>query len=183
MKPETTPAALAKKYELSIVIKAGQEMLMCPPRLATTVKRDGAGPLIKAHKPEIIAWLKTREAEANAAAEVRRAKIAAIPGLAEIRAAQNEVTAWDKEFNRLAESEDGVSVFRTRPQYDFAAMSAKYPQAAAYLKAESLSLKSNYELAAIGDKALEMVIDGEWQAALDYIKVENDKFVERHLWD
>lgn len=177
-----TAQELIQKYELTIVIVDGQEMVRCPGRLAAAVKKAGAGSQIKAHKAEIIAILKAREAEAKAAAEARKAKIDAIPGLAEIRAAIADQEEWDEEFERCMET--GRSVMsRQRPQYDFAALNARYPQAAAYRKAKALSLKSNYELAAIGRDALEMVINGDWEAALEYIKTENDKFVERHMWD
>lgn len=173
---------LVRKYDLYLTVKDGQEMVGAPGRHAAAIKKDDAGPMIKAHKAEIIALLKAREAEAKTAAEARLAKINAIPGLAEIRAAVADVADWDEDFRRCMDT--GRSYMRrSRPQYDFAALNAKYPQAAAYRKAEALSFKSNYELAAIGREALEMVIRGEWQAALEYMDAERKAFTERHTWD
>ena len=60
---------------------------------------------------------------------------------------------------------------------------AQYPHAAAYLKAEKEAYSANYELAAIGRKALERVKAGDWQGAMEEMEKEKNAFLERHIWD
>ena len=48
---------------------------------------------------------------------------------------------------------------------------------------EELRNDSNYSYASIGRKALDMVIDGNWEEALRFAKTEKKKIIEQHLWD
>lgn len=176
-----TAQEMIQKYYLTLGTKKdGTDGIVC--HAIEKIRRDKVEDEIRARRDEIIAELKAQKAEKEAAYARRQAKIDAIPGLKQILAAQIDMADWKDEFDRQMETES-FRMSRPAPQYDMAAMYAEYPQAAAYLKAKAMSLKSNYELAAIGLDALEMVIEGNWQEALDFIKAEDAKFVERHMWD
>ena len=149
---------------------------------AERIRRDGAADEIRAKKQEIMDALKADRAEKERQAVDRAARVAAIEGLTEIRAAIDDLESWQYEFDKSFDDVGGLGV-RPRPQYDIAAMKAKYPRAAAYLRAEEESLKTNTELAAIGRKALENVIFGDWQEAMATMDAEIDAFVKRHAWD
>lgn len=105
-----------------------------------------------------------------------------IEGLQEIRNAINDIDKWNAELEKSFDDVGGLGV-REKPQYDFGALYAKYPQAKAYLDAEELMLKSNYELSDIGDKAMEMILNGEWEKAVTYMQEKRKAFVIRHMWD
>lgn len=114
----------------------------------------------------------------------RQAKIDAIPGLAEIKVELAKAADWRRRFNASFESEDGAGWgVGPRPDYDFEAAYRKYPQAHAYLVAEREAYDANYELADIGQRALEKVIQGNWKEALDDMEREKEEFVKRHMWD
>lgn len=145
--------------------------------------KDGAVQEIKARKAEIIAYFAAeREAAANAHYH-RLAKINAIEGLKEITAAEREIAAWHAEFNRQANTEDGVLCMPEYPKYDLKAMYAQYPHAAAYIKAREYAEKENDELAAIGRKALDAVIDGDYTTAMAAMDADIEKFTDAHMWD
>ena len=72
--------------------------------------------------------------------EARRAKVAAIEGLAEIRAA---ISAGNKTVGEIDE------------------LRAKYPRAAAYLEAERWIYSQNPVKVRLAARALEKIIDGE----------------------
>lgn len=60
----------------------------------------------------------------------------------------------------------------------------KYPVADAYLIADKESRRSNYELATIGKKGLERIINGEdYKKVLDDMKKERAAFTESHIWE
>ena len=153
-------------------------------RYGREAQRDNAVQEIKAKKPEILAYFAQRREAAKQAREEREAKIAAIEGLAELKAAYTDLIKWQREFEASFESEDGGGFgVRPKPQYDIGGMLARYPQAAAYLKAEDEAHKSNYELSEIGKRALETVIAGDWEKAMETMQAEIKAFTERHLWD
>lgn len=123
-------------------------------------------------------------AEQRRIAEDRERRIAEIPGLAGIKAAQLDLEKWNREFERSFDECGGLGV-RPRPQYDIAAMKAKYPVAAAYLKAEARYQQSNYAFSTAGKRALDRIIyhPEEFQAALDEMEAEISRYVEEHIWD
>lgn len=172
-----TPRGLIRKYKISI---APSGKLLC---LAANARKDGNFDAIVAAKPEILQIL-TDDAEArNAYTAAREARIAAISGLAEIRAAQEDLSAWDREFERSFDDCGGLGV-RPRPQYDLDAMYAAYPAAAAYLKAESMAAAANCAKAAAGRKALDRIINGDDpDAALADAESEWGAYVTAHVWD
>lgn len=116
--------------------------------------------------------------------EDRQRKISEIEGLAEIKAAITDVTSWYKELDKSFDDVGGMGV-RARPNHDITAMLAKYPRAAAYLKAEEQAEKHNVELAEIGAKALEKIIykPNDYEEAIEVMNEEIEKFVERHMFD
>lgn len=149
---------------------------------ANLAKKDKVVDAIFARKEEILAFIAAEKAAKEAAIAERAAKIAAIDGLKEIQDALDDLAAWHEEFNASFDDVGGLGV-RAFPQYDIDAMKAAHPQAAAYLKAESYAYKHNYELAAIGRKALEGVINGDWEKAMEDMEAELKAFSDRHMWD
>ena len=107
-----------------------------------------------------------------------------IKGIDELRANKRAIEEWHDEFTRRMETEDEVIGMPPSPKDRSAELAKKYPRAAAYLKAEALTFRSNYELSLIGDRACKRILAGE-----DYIKVisdmdaEREAFVRRHIWD
>ncbi len=132
---------------------------------------------IASRKQEIISYFEAqRETEAKAERE-RQAKIDAIPGLAELRAAKADLKEWEEEFEASFEGDEatgGLGV-RPRPQADIEAMEAQYPIAAAYLKAEAEANKSHFRFAAIGQKALDAIINNPENYAPIITTMEDEK--------
>lgn len=150
-------------------------------------KKDNVLDEIKSLAPEIKERMRENKAEEHRRFEERQAKIASIEGLEEIRIARADVENWRHEFNRSFEGECAVGGMgvRPKPEYDFEAMYAKYPVARDYLKAEAQSEKHNYELAAIGRRALEAIIENpkNHEKAISKMKRELERFTEQHMCD
>lgn len=122
-------------------------------------------------------WLGGQMAARHAGADT------AIPGLAEIQAARDDVDKWRSEFERSFADVGGLGV-RPRPQYDFDALYAKYPRAAAYLKADGMALAAHDVKAAAGRKARERIINGEdGSEALADAEAEWAAYCAEHIWD
>lgn len=179
---------LIRRYSLSLGTnpKTGEEGLMAN---LDAVKRDNARNEIAEKKQQIMAYLKAERAEKEReAAEAKRKeqerqeRIAAIEGLKEIQDAIEDLNRWHYEFEKSFEDVGGLGV-RPKPQYDLEAMRAKFHHADAYLRAEEEALKSNYELSAIGKKALDEVIFGDYKKAMENMDAEIKAFVDRHIWD
>lgn len=179
MNDMTDIQGLIKKYGISLY---GEEKIYVSN--VTLLRKDKAEETIKSKKPEIMAYLKEEEAAEKRAYEERQAKIKAIEGLEEIKSAIKEQVRWREDFNQAMESPDGCVRMRAKPEDNIDEMKKKYPRAAAYLKAENESLKSNYELAAIGKKALEAIINGEdHEKVMAEMGKAHKEFVDRHFWD
>ena len=130
---------------------------------------------IKEHREEILKEITEAKEQEKRAHQERQEKIDAIPGLAEIKAELEKAADWRRKFNASFETESGGGWgVGPRPDYDFEAAYKKYPQAHAYLIAERESYKSNFELAEIGQRALEKVINGQWEEAMNDIKRETE---------
>lgn len=169
---------IIKKYRIRISGDGTQ--LACEKTLA---KNPEDMEFVKEHKQEIIAYIKA-EAEAQKREYYeRKAKIAAIEGLTEIRDARADIAAWHDEFNASFNDVGGLGV-RPKPEYDFAALDAKYPRAAAYLKAEAFEYASNYAKSAAGKKAKERIINGEdHDAVIADMENEWHAHCEEHIFD
>lgn len=152
---------------------------------AAACKRDGKFDEIKGRKAEILAVLMEEfEAEKRARAE-REAKINAIPGLHEIRAARDDIERWREEFTSSFESESGGGVgVRAKPKYDMADLYDKYPRAKAYLEASDFANAEHYVKASAGKKAMEAIINGEdYEQAIAAMKAEWSEYTTAHMWD
>ena len=169
----------ATRFDGGKLVKTGNIFIGRPQQ----VQKDNALVDIKAAKPEIIACLEAQEAEERATLEERERKIAAIPGLKEIQDAQNDVAAWNKEFRESFADVGGLGV-RKKPEYDFDAMYAEYPVAAAYLKALSYSMATNDMKAAAGKTAIDAILSGaDPAAAIQEMESAWGNHCMDHVWD
>lgn len=179
---------LVRRYNLSIAINPATNQEGIKGDLGA-VKKDNAIEEIKQKKAEIMEYLKAKRAEeekraeeARQRAKERAERIRQIEGLKEIQDAIEDLDRWHYEFEKSFDEVGGLGV-RPKPDYDIEAMRQKYPRADAYLRAEKEYLKSNYELSDIGHRALEEVIFGDWQKAMETMEKEIEDFVESHIWD
>ena len=183
-----TSQELIKAYGISLSTECKPGVGFVPTgklmvRRADLARKNGDFNAIVAAKSEIIALLTAEETARKEAEELRRAKIAAIPGLKEIRAAMADLKAWQKEFNDSFRDCGGLGV-RTKPVYDFDNLFATYPRAAAYLKAEQYGDADNYAKSAAGEKALEAIIDGADPAeTIAAMGAEWNAYCDKHIWD
>lgn len=154
-------------------------------REVAACKRDGKLDEIKAKKSDILAVLMEEHKAQKSARAEREAKINAIPGLREIKAAQEDMKRWREEFTASFESEAGGSVgVRTKPKYDMAGLYAKYPRAKAYLEASDYANAEHSVKAAAGKKALEAIINGEdYEQAIATMKSKWAEYTTEHMWD
>lgn len=93
--------------------------------------------------------------------EERKAKVAAIEGLAEIRAA---IKGWVNYHQAKTQFERGEIDFEDVPAYnpgEVDALKKKYPRAAAYLEAERWIYSGNPVKVRLAGRALEKILDGE----------------------
>ena len=130
----------------------------------------GADEMIIESKPEILDYFRLLHG-------------AEIEGLAEIRAARARSEAWYKSFSKAIENDEVIDARQRQPEDDIQALYKMYPRAAAYLRAEALAYKSNYELSAIGTRAKWSVVFGDYVEAMEIMEQENQDFVDRHIWD
>lgn len=185
MKNELTAAQLVDTYRISLNKDAsGNFTGMVRIENAKRCKADKALEAIQAAKQEIIAILQERgETEARARAE-HAAKVAAIPGLKEIRSAWEDMAAWRNEFEKNIYNGDSGVGLRKKPEYDMPAMYAAYPVATAYLKAESYAHAANYQKASAGRKAMEAIIDGaDPEETIKAMEEEWSAATMAHMWD
>lgn len=147
--------------------------------------RDKAVKLVKAHPAEvqeIKAALLAEKAEERETTVRRHNFRSAIPGLKELEVAKAEQAAYREAFARAVDSGDGI--YPAKPKSDPAELSAKYPMAAAMLRAESYSRAANYRKASAGRKAVERILDGEdWEKAISDMEAEWQEAVSEHMWD
>lgn len=186
---EMTIEELIARYNIRDGADYGQngQVLVANARQA---KADGVAKVkgeIAARKPEILAALKSRKDAEKCAAEERQAKIDAIPGLKEIRAAREAAANYRYNFRRSFEGEYAVGGMGvgSRPNVDLKALRTQYPIADAYLRAEAKAESDNYQISAIGEAARERIINApeSYAAAIAQMDTELGKFAERHLWD
>ncbi len=139
-------------------------------------KEDGVIAELKARKAEIIDAIKAQAAAKKAAEEDRKNRINAIDGLAEIKAAQSRIFARSMKIDEVTNGDGDFSfVDTTKEEYDFEAAYQKYPKAAAYLKAEALSENRDEKLAKVGKKALDEILYGDWEKAVEMMNSEKNE--------
>lgn len=152
---------------------------------ASAAKRDDMIEIIKDKKAEIIAYINAeREAKTRARAE-REAKIASIEGLSEVRDAIRAEHEYHVAFEKMIDDEYNDGVFPPKvPETDSGALKARYPRAAAYLKAESWSCSENFVKSNAGSKAMERIINGDdYDAAIRDMEKEFSDYCTQHMWD
>lgn len=149
---------------------------------ADMVYADKAIDILKSNKSAIMDRLREMDEARKEATRQYIKKVNSIPGLTEIQDALDAQEEWENKFSEYFDNED-CSKIPVKPDYNFEAAYKKYPQAHAYLLAEKESLKSNFELADIGKRALKEIIYGDWEKAIANMKKEKDDFIARHIWD
>ena len=183
-----TAQELIKKYGVMLETKYIPEKGYVPTgriyvRSGGYAKKMGDFDEILSRKPEIMGILIEEMEEKERKYQERQDKINAIPGLAEIQAAKQDLDRWNEEWEKSFDDVGGLGV-RPKPEYDFAAMNAKYPRAAAYLKAESYSHAAHDVKASAGQEALEKIINGEdYEEALKVMEDEWSAYCDAHVWD
>ena len=109
--------------------------------------------------------------------EERRAKIAAIEGLEEIKAA---TAAWVNYHQAKTRFENGEIDFEDVPAYNpnlLSDLKKQYPRAAAYLEAERWISTDNPVKVRLGSRAMEKILAGEDPYAVrDYMCLGLDAF-------
>lgn len=179
---------LIKDYGISLATEFKPGVGLVPTgklmvRRGDLAKKNGDFDAIVAAKGDIIALLTAEEKERKEAAELRRKKIEAIPGLKEIRAAMDDLKSWRREFDDSFRDCGGLGV-RAKPMYDFDKLCETYPQAAAFLKAQKYADASNYAKSAAGEKALEAIINGADPAeTIAAMEAEWSAYCDKHIWD
>lgn len=91
----------------------------------------------------------------------RKAKVAAIEGLAELRAAIKDRNAHFRAKIHFERGEIGIDAVPTYKPGEVEALEKKYPRAAAYLEAERWIYSENPVKVRLASRALEKILDGE----------------------
>ncbi len=152
------------------LLKCGEVRTTAGKRVRLSLKIEG--------KPELavlIADLQARQAEIAQATAAREARVAAIPGLAALRAA---ISAREDAYARYQRASEHGYPAREAHAWHVAEhvardLATEYPHAAGYLKAEAWSRAANYAKAAAGSRAMARMADGE-----DYMIVLADMEAE-----
>ena len=185
-----TTEQLIKRYDIKLeeVFDEKKEDYVTTGRIVVRniklAKKENVVEEIKCRKQEIFEHLEAIKEAEKRAFEERERSIESIEGLKEIKDAMYDLEKWHNEFNASFDEVGGLGV-RPKPEYDFNAMYERYPVAKAYLDAYNYSIKRNYELAAIGGKALERIINNhnEYREAIEEMKKDLYEFANRHAWD
>ena len=127
---------------------------------------------IKAKKPEILAFLLAEEKAKKDAYNLRQSKIAAIPGLSELRAAIEERWAHSAAITRMMEDEhnDGARPPKSPTGRNPDEIAKEFPVAALWLKAEDYENSSNVNKFSAGEKAQELILAGDIEAAKETLE-------------
>lgn len=106
-----------------------------------------------------------------------------VPGLDELRKARAYDESQREAFKRSVYSGSG-RIQGSSSSQTAAALSVRYPRAAAYLQAESVSYSNDYRRAAIGKKAKYAIANGEsYKRVISNMKKELDKLTKRNMRD
>lgn len=136
----------------------------------------------RAEMLEIKAYLQAQEAEKNRRAAERQKKIDAIPGIKEIRDAQDKIDDYHRRLDEAMEA--GKGWVSAKPAVSVNALQAKYPRAADYLMAEAWSYAANDRKAALGREAMEAIIDGgDHEAIIADMDRRWGEYCNSRLWD
>lgn len=92
-----------------------------------------------------------------------------IPGIKELEAARKEHAAFDEAY-KLAMNY-GIGKYPAEPESDLDELEAQYPMAVALLYAEMCRDSHNEAKAALGQKAVDNILDGaDWEQEIDTMK-------------
>ena len=171
-----TPEEIIRKYGITL----HDETHLSVTRSRVKTKQDNQ--LIVENKPAILAVLLEEKREKERKAAERQSKIDAIEGLKEIRAASRELNEFYDRYNEAVVN--GYGILPVKPDIDLDALKAKYPRAAAYLKAESYKNAAHYQKSSAGRKALERIINGEpHETVIAEMEREWTDAAMSHIWD
>lgn len=171
---------IIEKYNIKIAMADDEKISVYNVDL---LMKDNMDDTIRTNKADILAILRDRREAKRKAYEDRKRKIEAIEGLNEILECRNAWANWHADFEHMMETESAI-MHVSAPITKEKDLREKYPRADAYLKAQHEANKSNYELSAIGRKALERIIDGDdYLSAIEAMDLEIAEFVKKHAWD
>lgn len=169
---------LIKDWNMRIVTIDGEERIQARPRSQEELNKYGEW--VKANKNVLIAEIKAIE---NEKAE-REAKIQAIEGLEELKAAIAAKEQYEYERQKRWESESLSSILPEPPKVDVEALKIKHPRAWAYIRAEGWANARHYAKAAAGRVALERIINGDdHDQVIADMEAEWNAYTEQHIWD
>ena len=164
-----------------------------PSRLHAVVQRQSDAEILRARKPEILAYLAERDAQRAAEdaaraqeSAARKARLDDIEGLRDLQAAVNAWARYHEEREKAMDSEFGTPWAIEKPTCSVDALRTQYPRAAAYLKAESWAQAAHYVKASAGRKAAEAILRGEpHEAAIAAMEAEWESQCSEHFehWD
>ena len=169
---------LIKDWNMQIVTIEGEERIQARPRSQQELNKYGEW--VKANKNVLIAEIKAIE---NEKVE-REAKIQAIEGLEELKAAIAAKEQYEYERQKRWESESLSSILPEPPKVDVEALKIKHPRAWAYIRAEGWANARHYAKAAAGRVALERIINGDdHDQVIADMEAEWNAYTEQHIWD
>lgn len=91
-----------------------------------------------------------------------------IPGIEELEAAKAEQAAFDEAYKLALK---GFGKYPDEPENDLDELEAQYPMAVALLYAEMYRDSPNAAFAALGQKAVDNILDGaDWALEIDAMK-------------
>lgn len=110
-----------------------------------------------------------KKSEERKIAERRQNFRDSIPGIKELDAAKAEQDAFDTAYTLALNY--GIGKFPDEPKSDLEALEAQYPMAAALLLAESWRDSLSKTKAALGQKAVDNILDGaDWAQEVEEMK-------------
>lgn len=152
---------------------------------AKTTKKDQAAltKIMKEHKPQIIDYLKSLEAEKEKA-KAARDKWLDDNGVYDIESCLRAWSDYRRAFNAEFENEDGFIKPPKKPDCNIDELKARYPAGYAYIQADNNSFSANYAKAGIYKRAKAAILSGEdYKSVMEKAEKEWDKHVEDHMWD
>lgn len=175
---------MIKDYEIEPITygaNAGKIIVRYPPKNAADRAK------LMATLPEIKKYLADRQAAEDAERARRDANVALITGLKEIEDLREALVEWYDAFNRSFDGKyacGGMGV-GPKPEGDEKTLLKQYPQAAAYLRVKRETESANYELMAIGKRALNRFEDApeNWEKIVSDMDKEISEFSDQHAWD
>lgn len=99
-----------------------------------------------------------------------------IPGIKKLEAAKAEQAAFDEAYKLALK---GFGKYPDEPESDLDELEAQYPMAVALLYAEMYRDSANAEKAALGQKAVDNILDGaDWAQEIDAMKKQWRKHID-----